>query len=54
VQPDQRQSQMLDDLGNAIVKASDEIRAHCQTKFAIRFSKTAREISPLASRAGRR
>ena len=40
VQPDQRQSQMLDDLGNAIVKASDEIRAHCQTNIA--FTPTAR------------
>ncbi|MGA7229720.1 MAG: Spy/CpxP family protein refolding chaperone, partial [Xanthobacteraceae bacterium] len=40
VQPDQRQSHMLDDLGNAIVKASDEIRAHCQTNIA--FTPTAR------------
>ena len=40
VQPDQRQSQMLDDLGNAIVKASDEIRAHCQTNIA--FTPTGR------------
>ena len=34
VQPDERQSLMLDDLGNAVVKASDEIRAHCQTNIA--------------------
>ena len=34
VAPDQRQSQMLDDLGNAIVKASDAIRSHCQTNIA--------------------
>jgi hypothetical protein len=40
VQPDQRQSQMLDDLGNAIVKAGDEIRAHCQTNVA--FTPTTR------------
>jgi hypothetical protein len=40
VEPDQRQGQMLDDLGNAIVKASDEIRAHCQTNIA--FTPTGR------------
>jgi hypothetical protein len=40
VQPDQRQSQLLDDLGNAIVKASDEIRTHCLTDMA--FTPTAR------------
>jgi hypothetical protein len=40
VQPDQRQGQLLDDLGNAIVKASDETRAHCQTNIA--FTPTAR------------
>jgi hypothetical protein len=40
VQPDQRQGQMLDDLGNAIVKASDAIRAHCQTNIA--FTPTGR------------
>jgi hypothetical protein len=31
VQPSQPQSALLDDLGNAIVKASDEIRTHCPT-----------------------
>jgi hypothetical protein len=40
VQPDQRQSQLLDDLGNAVVKASDAIRAHCQTNIA--FTPTGR------------
>ena len=40
VQPDQQQSQLLDNLGNAIVKASDEIRAHCLTDIA--FTPTAR------------
>ena len=40
VQPDERQSPMLDDLGNAVVKASDEIRAHCQTNVA--FTPTGR------------
>ena len=40
VEPDQRQGQLLDDLGNAIVKASDEIRAHCQNDIA--FTPTAR------------
>jgi hypothetical protein len=34
VQPDQNQSQLLDDLGNAVVKASAEIRAHCSTNIA--------------------
>ena len=34
VAPHQRQSQMLDDLGNAIVKASDQIRSHCQSNVA--------------------
>src|SRR6516165_4379994 len=40
VQPDERQSPMLDDLGNAVVKASDEIRAHCQTNVS--FTPTGR------------
>jgi LTXXQ motif family protein/pentapeptide repeat protein len=40
VEPDQRQGPLLDDLGNAIVKASDEIRAHCQTNIA--FTPTGR------------
>jgi hypothetical protein len=40
VQPDQHQSQLLDGLGNAVVKASDEIRAHCLTDIA--FTPTAR------------
>jgi LTXXQ motif family protein/pentapeptide repeat protein len=40
VEPDQRQSQMLDDLGNAIVKASDQITSHCQTNIA--FTPTGR------------
>jgi hypothetical protein len=31
VQPSQQQSALLDDLGNAIVKASDEIRTRCPT-----------------------
>jgi hypothetical protein len=49
VQPDQRQSQMLDDLGNAIVKASDEIRSHCQTNIA--FTPTVR-LSQMHDRLG--
>jgi uncharacterized protein YjbI with pentapeptide repeats len=40
VEPDQRQSQMLDDLGNAIVNASNEIRSHCQANIA--FTPTGR------------
>ncbi|HYQ08035.1 MAG TPA: Spy/CpxP family protein refolding chaperone [Xanthobacteraceae bacterium] len=40
VQPDQHQGQLLDDLGNAVVKASDEIRAHCLTDMA--FTPTTR------------
>ena len=34
VQPKQQQSALLDDLGNAIVKASDEIKSHCPTTVA--------------------
>jgi LTXXQ motif family protein len=34
LQPDQHQGQLLDDLDNAIVKASDEIRAHCPNDIA--------------------
>ena len=34
VQPNQQQSALLDDLGNAIVKASDEIKSHCPTTVA--------------------
>ncbi len=40
VQPDQQQSVLLDDLGNAIVKASDEIRSHCPTDVS--FTPTGR------------
>jgi len=49
VQPEQRQSQMLDDLGNAIVKASDEIRSHCQTNIS--FTPTGR-LSQMHDRLG--
>jgi hypothetical protein len=49
VAPDQRQSQMLDDLGNAVVKASDEIRSHCQTNIA--FTPTGR-LSQMHDRLG--
>jgi LTXXQ motif family protein len=34
VQPTQEQSALLDDLGNALVKASDEVKAHCPTTVA--------------------
>jgi LTXXQ motif family protein len=34
VQPNQQQAALLDDLGNAIVKASDEIKSHCPTTVA--------------------
>jgi hypothetical protein len=34
VQPNQQQSALLDSLGNAIVKASDEIKSHCPTTVA--------------------
>ena len=34
VQPNQQQAASLDDLGNAIVKASDEIKSHCPTNVA--------------------
>jgi len=40
IQPNQQQSALLDDLGNAIVNASDEIRTHCPTTVA--FTPTAR------------
>ena len=30
VQPDQEQNALLDDLGNAVVQASDVIKAHCR------------------------
>ena len=39
VQPSQQQGALLDDLGNAIVKASDEIKSHCPTTVA--FTPTA-------------
>jgi hypothetical protein len=34
LQPNKQQSALLDALGNAVVKASDVIRAHCPTKLA--------------------
>ena len=34
VQPNAQQSALLDDLGNAVVKASDAVRAHCPTALA--------------------
>ena len=34
VQPNPQQSALLDDLGNAIVKASDEVKSHCPTTVA--------------------
>ena len=34
VQPTQQQGALLDSLGNAIVKASDEIKSHCPTTVA--------------------
>jgi hypothetical protein len=40
VQPDQQQSALLDDLGNAIVQASDVIKAHCPTN--VDFTPTGR------------
>ena len=49
VAPDQRQSQMRDDLGNAIVKASDQIRSHCQSNVA--FTPTGR-LSQMHDRLG--
>ena len=40
VQPNEQQSALLDALGNAVVKASDEVHAHCPTNVA--FTPTAR------------
>ena len=40
VQPNQQQTALLDDLGNALVKASDEVKSHCPT--TVSFTPTAR------------
>jgi hypothetical protein len=40
VQPNQQQAALLDDLGNAVVKASDMIRSHCPT--SVSFTPTGR------------
>ena len=40
VQPTQQQGALLDELGNALVKASDEVKSHCPT--AVSFTPTAR------------
>jgi hypothetical protein len=40
VQPTQQQGALLDDLGNALVKASDEVKSHCPT--SVSFTPTAR------------
>jgi LTXXQ motif family protein len=40
VMPNQQQSALLDDLGNAIIKASDEIRTNCPT--SVSFTPTGR------------
>jgi LTXXQ motif family protein len=40
VQPTQQQVALLDDLGNALVKASDEVKSHCPTEVS--FTPTAR------------
>jgi hypothetical protein len=40
VQPDPQQSALLDDLGNAVVKASDVIKSHCPT--SVSFTPTGR------------
>jgi hypothetical protein len=40
VQPDQQQAALLDDLGNAVVKASETIRANCPT--TVSFTPTGR------------
>jgi hypothetical protein len=40
IQPDGQQSSLLDNLGNALVKASDEVKAHCPT--TVSFAPTAR------------
>ena len=34
VEPDQQQRKLLDDLGNAVVKASEVIKSHCPTQVA--------------------
>ncbi len=40
IQPNDQQSTLLDNLGNALVKASDEVKAHCPT--TVSFAPTAR------------
>jgi hypothetical protein len=40
VQPTQQQVALLDDLGNALVKASDEVKSHCPT--TVSFTPTTR------------
>jgi hypothetical protein len=40
VQPTQEQGALLDDLGNALVKASDEVKSHCPT--TVSFTPTGR------------
>jgi hypothetical protein len=40
IQPNDQQSALLDGLGNALVKASDEVKAHCPT--TVSFAPTAR------------
>jgi hypothetical protein len=40
VQPSDQQAALLDDLGNSLVKASDEVKAHCPT--TVSFAPTAR------------
>jgi hypothetical protein len=43
VQPNQEQSALLDNLGNALVQASDEVKTHCPT--SVSFAPTARLAS---------
>ena len=40
IQPNDQQAALLDNLGNALVKASDEVKAHCPT--TVSFAPTAR------------
>ncbi len=54
VGPDQQQSQLLDNLGNAIVKASDEIRAHCPTNVAFTPTRASMRCTSVCRRSSTR
>ena len=50
VQPTEQQTALLDDLGNALVKASDEVKAHCPTTVVVHADGPARRDAAYACR----